>query len=210
MWGSAVEATPRSRCAFVGRTIELRDQASRFDWDSAVFANDNARAAELNARVNALDLTWLDIVSECLCSALLPACPRPANTNCVPLAVITIGNGDCRVPDRHLRYDRRYLRELQHLERSETLLELGLDLRTLVASWCRASLGRRGGLWCRDVRRGLGDPADLTVGRLNAQNRSEVATLLDFLEHAPPPPVPESRRDPWSSLVDFLANGWRR
>src|SRR6185436_3563769 len=31
------------RCAFVGRTIELRDQASRFDWDSAVFANDNAR-----------------------------------------------------------------------------------------------------------------------------------------------------------------------
>ena len=61
------------RCSFVGRTIELRDQAARFDWDSAVFANDNARAAELYARVNALDLTWLDIVSECLCSALLPA-----------------------------------------------------------------------------------------------------------------------------------------
>jgi hypothetical protein len=34
--------------------------------------------------------------------------------------------------------------------------------------------------------------------------------FLDFLEHAPPPPLPECRRDPWSSLVDFLANGWRR
>jgi len=46
-----------------------------------------------------LDLTWLDIVSECLCSALLPACPRPPKTTCVPLAVITIGNGDCRVAE---------------------------------------------------------------------------------------------------------------
>ena len=32
--------------------------------------------------------------------------------------------------------------------------------------------------------------------------------FLDFLEHEPP--QPETRRDPFASLVDFLAQGWRR
>jgi hypothetical protein len=45
-------------------------------------------------------------------------------------------------------------------------------------------------------------------------NREQLQTglerFLDFLEHAPPPPLPETRRDPFSSLVEFLANGWRR
>jgi hypothetical protein len=85
------------RCAFVGRTTDLRDKAMKYDLDVAHYNNDNAKIAELGNRVEELDITWLEIVSECLCSALLPACPKPANSNCVPLAVVTISDGDCRV-----------------------------------------------------------------------------------------------------------------
>jgi hypothetical protein len=85
------------RCTFVARANALRDQAAAFKWDAPQFVDDNMRAAELSARVTTLDLTWLDIVSECICSAPLPGCPAPASTNCVPLAVVTISAGDCRV-----------------------------------------------------------------------------------------------------------------
>lgn len=86
------------RCSFVGRTMKLREEAKAFDWNAPYYGNDNAfKIRELNTRVEALDIAWLDIVSECLCSALLPACPRPVNTNCVPLAVVTISDGQCRV-----------------------------------------------------------------------------------------------------------------
>lgn len=33
----------------------------------------------------------------CICSALLPACPEPVASNCVPLATVTIRKSDCRV-----------------------------------------------------------------------------------------------------------------
>lgn len=48
-------------------------------------------------RMVALDKAWLNLVLECVCSALLPACPEPAPANCVPLAVLTVDAGDCRV-----------------------------------------------------------------------------------------------------------------
>ena len=86
-------------CSFRTRTLQLRDEARAFNWDAARFPDDNARHAELYTKVQALDYAWLDIVAECLCSALLPACPQPADTNCVPLAVVTISDGECRVVD---------------------------------------------------------------------------------------------------------------
>jgi hypothetical protein len=44
-----------------------------------------------------LDYSLVDLISECFCSALLPACPEPASDNCVPLAVVTVRTRDCRV-----------------------------------------------------------------------------------------------------------------
>jgi hypothetical protein len=55
---------------------------------------------ELVDRTGALDTLWMQIVTECFCSALLPACPAPPTTNCVPLAVVTVRNGErCEVLD---------------------------------------------------------------------------------------------------------------
>jgi hypothetical protein len=86
------------RCSFVSRTVELRQEASNWKWEAAAGTNAK-RLADLSRRVSVLDVTWFEIVSECLCSALLPACPRPAATNCVPLAVVTLKTGECRVVD---------------------------------------------------------------------------------------------------------------
>lgn len=85
------------RCSFVSRTENLRTAAVDWRWNAAQFANDRQRLDALDQRVTELDMTWLDIVSECLCSALLPSCPRPPATNCVPLAVVALKNNDCRV-----------------------------------------------------------------------------------------------------------------
>ena len=69
----------------------------------------SADQAELATRFSVLDNSWIQIVTECFCSALLPACPGPANTNCVPLAVVTVSTdgsvvggvsvGRCQVVD---------------------------------------------------------------------------------------------------------------
>jgi hypothetical protein len=60
----------------------------------------SADRLELATRTRGLDDAWMQIATECFCSALLPACPRPSNDNCVPLAVITVRNGTrCEVRD---------------------------------------------------------------------------------------------------------------
>jgi hypothetical protein len=85
-------------CSFVSRAQGLREEALLYTRS----APPRARAAavtDLSARISVLDETWMEIVSECMCSALLPACPTPPSTNCVPLAVVTIGDDDCRVVD---------------------------------------------------------------------------------------------------------------
>ena len=44
-----------------------------------------------------LDRIIFDLIAECFCSALLPACPEPAPDNCVPLATLTVRTRDCGV-----------------------------------------------------------------------------------------------------------------
>jgi len=77
----------------------LADGDGQFDAAGAKF--NRARMAlnqqEIGTRFAALDLAWLSLVLECICSALLPACPEPAPMNCVPLAVLKVSPGDCRV-----------------------------------------------------------------------------------------------------------------
>jgi hypothetical protein len=38
-----------------------------------------------------------EYIRSCLCSALLPPCPDPVDSNCVPLATITIRRRDCKI-----------------------------------------------------------------------------------------------------------------
>ena len=85
-------------CSFASRADRLRDEARQYARTAAPRAR-AAASANLAARFRALDDTWMEIVSDCICSALLPACPTPPNTNCVPLAVVTMSDDDCRVED---------------------------------------------------------------------------------------------------------------
>jgi hypothetical protein len=86
------------RCSFVTRTAgQYTDAQAWIRAAGNVTRLDAATAAELAERFRQLDATWLDILAECFCSALLPACPTPAVKNCVPLAVIKVTGDPCRV-----------------------------------------------------------------------------------------------------------------
>ena len=84
------------RCAFLTKTATLRPQSLdiRRRYEAGQLDMN-----EVSAGLAQLDMTWLDIISECFCSALLPQCPAPAKTNCVPLAVITLQGDGCRVEE---------------------------------------------------------------------------------------------------------------
>jgi hypothetical protein len=86
------------RCSFVSRaTSQYTDARAWISSAGNVVRLEPATAAELAERFRQLDATWLDIVAECFCSALLPACPSPAVKNCVPLAVVKVSTDPCRV-----------------------------------------------------------------------------------------------------------------
>lgn len=83
------------RCSFVGK---VETEAGRMrDYLKAASLVGGVTGAETQQRIAQLDLTWLEILTECFCSALLPACPSPAKSNCVPLAVVTVDPSNCRV-----------------------------------------------------------------------------------------------------------------
>ena len=87
-------------CAFVAKAARLYDSAIEFAnraGDGAQLTD--AELAHVRSQMDQLDVTLMDIVSECLCSALLPPCPAPAQDNCVPLAVVTLRGNSCQVVD---------------------------------------------------------------------------------------------------------------
>jgi hypothetical protein len=86
------------RCSFASRAAgQYTDARTWIRAAGDVARLDAATAAELAQRFQQLDATWLDILAECFCSALLPACPPSEPKNCVPLAVITVSDDPCRV-----------------------------------------------------------------------------------------------------------------
>ena len=58
-------------------------------------------AGDALAALNQSALSIADIAGlawqKCFCAALLPPCPEPSQTDCVPLATITVARGHCRV-----------------------------------------------------------------------------------------------------------------
>ena len=88
------------KCAFVAKAQRLYDSAIEFANSTGDVADlTAAQQTHIKAQLDQLDVTLMDIVSECLCSALLPPCPVPVQDNCVPLAVVTLRSNNCQVVD---------------------------------------------------------------------------------------------------------------
>jgi len=84
-------------CAALARMNEILAEALAWLAVIGTRSPTAAEIAELRRRLLELDGAWINLIAECFCSALLPACPEPATDNCVPLAVITLEKRDCRV-----------------------------------------------------------------------------------------------------------------
>lgn len=90
------------RCSFVSKVDTIangaRDAISRL---RSVQPLTPAARGELDTHYWAVQNVWFEILSECFCSALLPPCPEPAVSNCVPLAVVTVASAgndsSCRI-----------------------------------------------------------------------------------------------------------------
>lgn len=99
MYAFASEFTVH-RCGFVGTIGRLYD--SSLDFRRNVIAGQqlsNEQIGYIKGQLAQFDNALLEIVSECFCAALLPPCPEPVTSNCVPLAVVTLRANDCRVLD---------------------------------------------------------------------------------------------------------------
>ncbi|MDB5812210.1 MAG: hypothetical protein JWN94_4332 [Betaproteobacteria bacterium] len=59
--------------------------------------NHNAYLVAWNAAVESIFEIVKSILQKCLCAALLPPCPLPADADCVPIATVTVSRGKCRV-----------------------------------------------------------------------------------------------------------------
>lgn len=86
-------------CAALTRMNEVVTEALAYLAALGNRAPTAAELAELRRRLLLLDGTWINLIAECFCSALLPACPEPATDNCVPIAVVTLQKQNCRIEE---------------------------------------------------------------------------------------------------------------
>lgn len=87
-------------CASVSKISRLYDNAIAFANDAANTQEwKPEQVAHIKGQFEQLDGALMELLGECLCSALLPPCPEPQADNCVPLAVVTLRGNDCRVVD---------------------------------------------------------------------------------------------------------------
>lgn len=57
----------------------------------------NDAIAKLNQATAAIAAIAYLVLQKCFCAAILPPCPEPAFSDCVPLATITVSRAECRV-----------------------------------------------------------------------------------------------------------------
>jgi hypothetical protein len=85
-------------CTFLDKlTTETADLTPQVENLRKAAALDETQKALLTSALQRLDYNLFDLIAECFCSALLPACPPPAPDNCVPLALLTVRTRDCHV-----------------------------------------------------------------------------------------------------------------
>jgi hypothetical protein len=102
----------------------------------------------------------------CLCSALLPPCPEPALTNCVPLATITLRRKDCHVLRICNLEGRKFLTTFPNLQYWLSWLPYVRNLRNALARVC-----------CRVIE---ARPTPVTPGvKANFANLSTAAPAAD-------------------------------
>ncbi len=84
-------------CELVSKARDLKRSATVFAREAPQL-NAVDVAKQLPTQVDALDQFWYELILDCFCSALLPPVPASPRTDCVPLAVVTVGGDDgCRV-----------------------------------------------------------------------------------------------------------------
>jgi hypothetical protein len=118
--------------------------------------------AVMNSALTRLDATLFELVAECFCSALLPACPPAAADNCVPLAVLTVRTRDCSVVEICNWQERKLLITWQTVGYWLSWLPWH-KLRESIARLCCADSARRDALW----------PMVLAIGGLLSSTRSK-------------------------------------
>ena len=78
-------------CRVIDRLAQSRCPDPNQDISDAEYA----RLVE--AEVQRLAVVGAELQRACLCSALLPPCPPPADDNCIILATVTVRRSDCRI-----------------------------------------------------------------------------------------------------------------
>ena len=87
-----------------------------------------------------------EYIRSCLCSALLPPCPDPVASNCVPLATITIRKRDCKIMRVCNWSQRKFATTFPNLQYWFSFLPFTRLLREAIESvCCRPLRGLEGG-----------------------------------------------------------------
>lgn len=155
--------------------------------DAGNAARKQLNMVEVGSRLAALDQAWMSLVTECLCSALLPACPQPAPLNCVPLAVLKVEPGDCKVTDICNWRERKLLITWQTVGYWLSWLPWK-RLQEGVAKMCCGEGRRSSGLLLLIIVLGL---AFSNQGKAKAKSMPLNATLAPGAESAPAAAVHE-------------------
>lgn len=109
------------------------------------FSSDEAYVAYLREALERMTVIFIELMLNCLCSALLPPCPSPATSTLVPLAAVTVSysEGSCRVISIcNWTRLRKYASSLQNLEYWTSFLPFGRDFRRLLECLCCDLLGQ--------------------------------------------------------------------
>ncbi|MFC4158643.1 hypothetical protein [Chitinimonas lacunae] len=103
--------------------------------------DDNDVAGIVNG-ITTLTVVWLNALMECLCSALLPPCPGPAEQTGVPLAVVRVRNNPCRVIEVcNWTIHRKFTTTFPAIEYWLSILPFGNWLRQLMELLCCGDFG---------------------------------------------------------------------
>jgi hypothetical protein len=156
---------------------------------------------QLNETTVALASLAAFIFQKCFCAALLPPCPDPSQTDCVPLATITVATNPCRVLRICNISARKFLVTIPNIAYWWSFVEglspdgssLGSWLRNVLEKMCCRPIGDFSeNIQGAEFFGGRPEPEAATRGR--RRRGSETAT-------PPPAPPPASGRTKFASLL---------
>jgi hypothetical protein len=88
-------------------------------------------------------LVWFEGLMACICSTLLPPCPKPADDNCIPLATVTVRRQDCRIRRVcNWSVHRKFATNIPAMQYWLSILPFGRMLRQLIEQTCCHLLDR--------------------------------------------------------------------